>query len=103
LTLVTQVDEAAIARPRSHDHGLRNDSEIGADGVLACSGGEFGGWSLFIEDGRLHYVHDYLKLQEFNVASAYKAPSDAHSQPPLNTDATRHGALLVTPMPTTRG
>ena len=52
--------------------------EAGAEGVLACSGGEFGGWSLFIEDGRLHYVHNYLKLQEFDVASADKAPSGSH-------------------------
>jgi hypothetical protein len=28
--------------------------ETGAEGVLACSGGEFGGWSLFIEDGISH-------------------------------------------------
>src|SRR5271165_3655339 len=35
--------------------------ETGAEGVLVCSGGEFGGWSLLIEDGRLHYVHNYLK------------------------------------------
>ena len=30
----------------------------GAEGVLACSGGEFGGWSLFLQDGKLHYVHN---------------------------------------------
>jgi arylsulfatase A-like enzyme len=52
--------------------------ENGAEGVLACSGGEFGGWSLFIKDGRLHYVHNYLKIQEFDVASAGKVPSGAH-------------------------
>ena len=52
--------------------------ETGAEGVPVCSGGEFGGWSLLIEDGRLHYVHNYLKLQEYDVASADKAPSGAH-------------------------
>jgi arylsulfatase A-like enzyme len=52
--------------------------ENGAEGVLACSGGEFGGWSLFIKDGHLHYVHNYLKMQEFDVASSGKVPAGAH-------------------------
>ena len=52
--------------------------ETGAQGVLASSGGEFGGWSLFIEDDRLHYVHNYLKMEIFDVASAGKAPAGAH-------------------------
>ncbi|HBH54511.1 MAG TPA: arylsulfatase [Planctomycetaceae bacterium] len=41
----------------------------GAEGVLACSGGEFGGWTLFLKNGRLHYVHNYLKLDHFRVSS----------------------------------
>jgi arylsulfatase len=39
-------------------------------GVLACVGTEFGGWALFVKDGKLHYVHNYLKIQEFAVASS---------------------------------
>ena len=39
----------------------------GAESVLASSGGEFGGWSLFRKDGRLHYTHNYLKLKEYTV------------------------------------
>jgi arylsulfatase len=41
----------------------------GAEGVLACSGGEFGGWTLFLKNGRVHYVHNYLKLDHFMVSS----------------------------------
>jgi arylsulfatase len=44
--------------------------EPGAEGVLASSGGEFGGWSLFLKDGKLHYVHNYLKINEYAVSSA---------------------------------
>jgi len=43
--------------------------ESGAEGVLACAGGEFGGWSLFVKDGRLHYAHNYLKIEEYVVVS----------------------------------
>jgi len=51
----------------------------GAEGVLACSGGEFGGWVLFLKDGKFHYVHNYLKLDEKHVASPGPAPSGKHT------------------------
>ena len=41
----------------------------GAEGVLACSGGEFGGWTLFVKDGKFHYAHNYLKLNEDHIVS----------------------------------
>ena len=52
--------------------------EGGAEGVLACFGGEFGGWSLFIQDGKLKYVHNYLKLEEFTVESNVSVPAGKH-------------------------
>ncbi len=68
-------------------------SQEGAEGVLACSGGEFGGWTLFIQDGKFHYVHNYLKLQEAHAASVkplspgrhtlsvHFAPTESHLKP----------------------
>jgi hypothetical protein len=53
--------------------------ESGCGGVLACSGGEFGGWSLFIKDGKLHCVHNYLKIKEYAVSSANKVPAGQHT------------------------
>jgi arylsulfatase len=50
----------------------------GAQGVLACFGGEFGGWSLFIKDGKLHYAHNYLKVQEYLVSSDKAVPPGKH-------------------------
>jgi arylsulfatase len=52
--------------------------EGGADGVLACAGGEFGGWTFFVLDGRLHYVSNYLKIQEYGVASEARIPPGTH-------------------------
>ncbi len=50
----------------------------GAEGVLACSGGEFGGWTLFLKEGKFHYVHNYLKLDQFAVSSPKPIPAGAH-------------------------
>jgi arylsulfatase A-like enzyme len=51
----------------------------GAEGVLACAGGEFGGWSLFLKNGQLHYVHNYLKLVEADVVSPEVIPVGKHT------------------------
>ncbi len=64
-----------LAAPQllGHDHTVTAHVMIpkdGAEGVLACAGGEFGGWTLFLKDGKLHYVHNYLKLKESPVSSS---------------------------------
>jgi len=53
--------------------------EGGAEGVLACNGGEFGGWSLFMKNKKLHFVHNYLKIQEFTVSSPDQIPAGKHN------------------------
>lgn len=51
----------------------------GAEGVLACTGGEFGGWSLFLKDGKFHYVHNFLKLGETDVVSPNRISASKHT------------------------
>ncbi|MFY7877793.1 MAG: hypothetical protein ACOVQM_20220, partial [Pirellula sp.] len=54
-------------------------AEEGAEGVLACSGGEFGGWTLFLKDGKFYYVHNYLKLHQYSVSSQDRIPAGRHT------------------------
>ena len=64
-----------------NDHTITAHVEIpagGAEGVLACSGGEFGGWTLFLKDGRFHYVHNYLKTKEDKLSSLQTLPPGKH-------------------------
>jgi hypothetical protein len=53
--------------------------ENGAEGVLACSGGEFGEWTLFMKDSKLHYAHNYLKIEGYVVSSAKPVPPGMHT------------------------
>ncbi len=40
----------------------------GAEGVLVMQGdGHFGGYALYVKDGRLHYVHNWLGMEEQRV------------------------------------
>lgn len=43
--------------------------EGGTSGVIIAQGGAFGGWSLYANDGRLVYCHNFLGLQRFKVAA----------------------------------
>jgi hypothetical protein len=58
-------------------HSLTAEVEIpkgGASGVLICHGSNAGGYSLFVKDNRLHYVHNYVGAQEFHLQSGDTVP-----------------------------
>jgi arylsulfatase len=50
----------------------------GAEGVLLAQGGIPGGYVLYVKDGRLHYVHNYLGLKELKVTSSESVPPGRH-------------------------
>ncbi len=52
--------------------------DAGAAGVIIAQGGLFGGWSLYIHDGRLTYCYNLLGLQYFKVAGAQAIPAGEH-------------------------
>jgi arylsulfatase len=41
--------------------------EGGANGVILAQGGRFGGWSLYLKDGKLTYCYNFLGLEENKV------------------------------------
>jgi arylsulfatase len=51
----------------------------GAEGVLLAHGGKFAGYSFFVKDDRLHYVHNYVNLQEFMLKSSRELTPGEHT------------------------
>lgn len=47
----------------------------GANGVILSQGGRFGGWSLYMKDGKPIYTYNYLGLERFIVASTSAIPA----------------------------
>jgi arylsulfatase len=43
--------------------------EGGANGVILAQGGRFGGWSLYLKDGKPTYCYNFLGLQEYKVSA----------------------------------
>lgn len=50
-----------------------------SDGVLIAQGGQFGGWSIFLDRGRPTYVHNYLGVESTHVASDATVPAGEHT------------------------
>jgi arylsulfatase len=62
-------------------HSITASVEVpdgGAEGVLLCQGSAAGGYSFFMRDGALHYVHNYLSRSLHRVTSPAVVPAGAH-------------------------
>ena len=66
-----------LNRPHSITASVELPDE-GAEGVLLSQGSAAGGYSLFIKDRRLHYVHNYVGRSMHRVSSPEPVPSGAH-------------------------
>ncbi|NUU16538.1 arylsulfatase [Cellulomonas humilata] len=52
--------------------------ESGVHGVLIAQGGRFGGWSVWVDRGRLTYTYNVLGIQEFTVTADEPVPAGTH-------------------------
>ena len=62
----------------------------GAEGVLFKHGGAHGGHVLFIQDGRLHYIYNFLGEEEQTLSSPGRG-SVGHAHIRCRVHADRHG------------
>ena len=66
-----------LNRPHSITAAVEIPAE-GAEGVMLCQGTAAGGYSFFIKDGKLRYVHNYVGRQVFGVESDVPVPAGKH-------------------------
>ena len=71
--------QAAVVLNRSHSITADVDIPLGgAEGVLLSHGGDEGGYSLYVKDGRLQYVYNYLAKNWYHVESVEPVPEGRH-------------------------
>jgi arylsulfatase len=71
------VPENVAVKTLNRAFSLAAEVEIpkgGAEGVIICHGSNVGGYTFFIKDKKLHYVHNYVGAEEFNVESKDEVP-----------------------------
>ena len=50
-----------------------------ASGVILCQGGDFGGWSFYIIDGKPSYTYNWVGLEFYTIASTQKLVPGKHT------------------------
>jgi arylsulfatase len=63
---------------RPHSVTATVDIKNGAEGVLVAQGSASGGYSLYVKDHQLHYVYNYLGVQEFHVVTTTPIAGGRH-------------------------
>jgi arylsulfatase len=65
--------ENAFLNAKNRSMTISADVEIpqgGASGVLLAQGGRFGGWSLYLKDGKPTYTYNWIGLERYTVAGS---------------------------------
>ena len=77
---MTGMMENAFINVKNQSVTITADIDVAgnANGVILCQGGRFGGWSLYVKDGKPAYTYNFVGLQEYTVNSSERiAPGKA--------------------------
>jgi arylsulfatase A-like enzyme len=75
---MTGMSENVFINLKNQSHTITADVEIpknGANGVILAQAGRFGGWSLYLKDGKPTYTYNFLGLQRYTVAAKQALPA----------------------------
>jgi len=75
---MTGMSENVFINLKSKSHTITAEVEIpkkGANGVILAQAGRFGGWSLYLKDGKPTYTYNWLGLKRFTVAATQAVPA----------------------------
>ncbi len=76
-----EVPTNAAVKILNRPHSIVADVEIpagGAEGILLSHGGIDGGFSFYVKDGKLHWVHNYVSRALYHVESSENVPTGRH-------------------------
>ena len=66
------MSENVFINVKNRSLSITADVEIpegGANGVILAQGGRFGGWSLYLKDGKPSYAYSFIGINEYKVAA----------------------------------
>ncbi|MDL5159802.1 arylsulfatase [Actinomycetospora termitidis] len=73
--------EETVPNVKNRSHAVVADVEVpdgGAEGVVVAQGGRFGGWSIYVRDGRPCYVYNFFGLRRDTVRAEAAIPPGRH-------------------------
>ena len=69
---MTHMVENAFINVKNKSHSITAEVEIpqsGAEGVILAQGGRFAGWSLYMKDGKVSYVHNWVGKERYTITA----------------------------------
>lgn len=75
---MVRLSEHALINTKNRSHSVTAEIEVpeaGAHGVIIAQGGNFGGWGLIVNEGRLKYVYNLLGLELYEVEAPEALPA----------------------------
>jgi arylsulfatase A-like enzyme len=72
------MSENVFINTKNRSHTITAEVAIpkgGAKGVILAQAGRFGGWSLYLKDGKPTYTYNFLGLKRFTIAATTPVPS----------------------------
>jgi arylsulfatase len=75
---MTGLSENVFINVKNRSHTITAEVDVptsGADGVILCQAGRFGGWSLYMKGGKPIYTYNWLGLNRYTVAAAETVPA----------------------------
>jgi arylsulfatase len=75
---MTGMSENVFINVKNHSHSITANVDIpkgGASGAIIAQAGRFGGWSLYLLNGKPTYTYNFLGLQRYTIASNQRLPA----------------------------
>jgi arylsulfatase len=76
-----RVSENCVINIKNKSHQVTANvvvPEGGANGVIVTQGGQVGGWSLYVQEGRLKYCYNFFGIQYFFATADEPLPAGKH-------------------------
>ena len=75
---MTGMTENAFINVKNRSHAITAEVEMpqdGGNGVILCQGGRFAGWSLYVKEGKVKYVHNWVGKERYTISSDKPVPT----------------------------
>ena len=76
-----RLSENSVVSIKNKSFSVTAEIEVpdgGAEGVIIAQGGRFGGWAVYVKDGRAKFVYNVLGIQEFATEADAPVPEGTH-------------------------
>ena len=76
-----RLSENSVIVIKNKSHSVTAQVQVpegGANGVIIAQGGAFGGWSLYVKDGKPAYCYNLMGLRRFKIYGDASIPSGDH-------------------------